>query len=572
MIEPRRQKILVILTAFLLAGVCFVLASAYNFYNQRDNFVKWSSPDETANYFFSKLYAQTGTLSYYEPYNLPAEQIIHPRSFKSDNGLLKPVSFLGMILIYGRLGAVFGIDFMPYLTPLLAAVGVFFFYLLIERWSNSQRLALISAALLTVFPVYLYYSARSFFHNVPFIAFLIIGLYFWSMMVLGERRYDYCFTNVDRTRRLISKLSMAALAGFFIGLSVITRMAEIIWVLPALFLATVVYYRKLDIFKVLVFIAFFWFAILPALSWNKVLYGGFFASGYKEMNQSVSKVLAVSQSGGGQVAIVDRLTQIKDAVFYFGFNPEQSVRMFKYYVVDMFPFLFWPAVLGALFFLINFRKWRRGPVSFLVIWVLVSAVLILYYGSWKFSDNPDPSRLTIGNSYTRYWLPIYLGLIFFAAYAIDLFSRLVLRQSQLLANLSRLMLVLVFSLFSVNFLLFGSEEGLWYSRYNFDNDRQLFNQVMSLTEDQSVIITRYHDKLFFPERRVIVGLFDDANMNRAYARLARYLPVYYFNFRFKPQDIEYLNYYKFKELGIRMKEVKIVSYNLALYQLERIKP
>ncbi|HNX10720.1 MAG TPA: hypothetical protein PKI61_01110 [bacterium] len=571
MINAKGYKILIFSAVLGLAVICFSFSSAYNFYNQRDNFVKWSSPDETANYFFSKLYAQTGTLSYYEPYNLPGEQIIHPRSIKSDGGLLKPVSFLGMILVYGQIAMAAGIGILPYLTPLLAALGVIFFYLLVEKWSNSRRLALIAAALLSVFPVYTYYAARSFFHNVPFIAFVIIGLYFWSLMILGERRYQDCFTNVDKTRRLLGKLLHASLAGFFIGLAIITRTAEALWLVPALFLATIIYYKKLDIFKVAVFVTFLGFAILPVLSWNKVLYGGFFQSGYNEMNQSVAKVLTISQPSGAEVTLVDRLEKIKDAVFYFGLNPKQSILMFKYYVIDMFPYLFWPAVVGGLFWLINIRKRPRSFIVFLILWLFITALLVLYYGSWKFSDNPDPNRLTIGNSYTRYWLPIYLGLIIFAAYGADRFSYLVLRRQKLFANLSCFAMALAFSALSVNFVLFGSEEGLWYSQYNFDTDRQIFNEVIALTEPEAVIITRYQDKLFFPERRVIVGLFDDVNMNQAYARLARYIPVYYFNFRFKSADVEYLNYYKFKELGLKMREVKIVTYNLALYKLERLK-
>ena len=70
----------------LLSFVFFFGVSSYNYKLHSDEYTKWASPDETANYVFTKLYAQTGNLVIFEKYNLVADDIIHPRSFRSDNG------------------------------------------------------------------------------------------------------------------------------------------------------------------------------------------------------------------------------------------------------------------------------------------------------------------------------------------------------------------------------------------------------------------------------------------------------------------------------------------------------
>ena len=40
--------------------------------------------------------------------------------------------------------------------------------------------------------------------------------------------------------------------------------------------------------------------------------------------------------------------------------------------------------------------------------LVVSAWLLVVYGSWWFSDNPDPTAITLGSSYVRYFLPLYI--------------------------------------------------------------------------------------------------------------------------------------------------------------------
>ena len=95
----------------------------------------------------------------------------------------KPVSFLGMMLSYGTIAKIFSWKVIPYLTPLIGALGIVFYYLLIAKIFDKRN-AFLSALVLFSLPVRFYYSARSMFHNVPFVSFLIIGLYF-SMLAIA---------------------------------------------------------------------------------------------------------------------------------------------------------------------------------------------------------------------------------------------------------------------------------------------------------------------------------------------------------------------------------------------------
>ena len=584
----------------ILVITFFIGASSYNYITQQDGFVKWGSPDETANYTFAKLYGQEGKLTIYEKYNLYVNDIIQPRSFRSDFGWLKPVSFLGLILIYGKIVSLTSYKVLPYLTPLFAAVGIVFYYLLIKKifgWRN----ALVSAFLLASFPVYIYYSARSMFHNVLFIVLLIIGLYYGALIA----------KNKVRTKNYKTWL-YAALAGSFVGLAVITRTSELLWIAPMLIILWAFNIKKVGIIKLILFLSFFAFSFTTVFYWNQILYNSPVQGGYPEMNQSIVNITQASSdliksTFSGYLAYhQELLLKLKNNIFYFGFHPRHSLEMFYNYFVKMFYWLFWPAVLGGILFLQKWRKWKRKHWAYLASYFIASLILLFYYGSWGFHDNPDPNQFTIGNSYTRYWLLIYLGALPFVSLFIIKLSRGLLfkynaNPSRLsgtnaanannanelgclrrlvnryirwpgrmfLVNCARAVVVGLIFFISVQFVLFGSEEGLIFAAQKHKQAKNEFDKVLSLTENNAVIITQYHDKLFFPERKVIVGLFDDKNMVARYAKLADYLPVYYYNFILPQDAIDYLNNKRLGEVGLRIEKVKQVAEEFGLYRLEK---
>ena len=540
----------------LLAAVLFFLGTAsFNYFTQKNDFVKWLSPDESANYTFSKLYAQAGRLSFFEKYNLVAGDIIRPRSFRSDYGWLKPVSFLGIILIYGKIASLTSYKVIPYLTPFFAALGLIFYYLLIKE-IFGKRNALIAALFLASFPPLIYYSARSLFHNVLFMVLAMAGFYF---AVVSVKKIKWYWADL-----------LIGLAGAFTGLAIMTRASELIWLAPVWLIIWLFNIKKVGLIKPVIFLFFVLFSLSPMFYYNKILYGAYWQGGYNEMNRSILNMAGAGNAIIKSGEIKNNLIQIKDNFFHFGLQPLKSLKMLYYYFAPIFYWLFWPAVLGWLLLLFKFRKWKKRHFAYFTALAAASAILILYYGSWNFHDNPDPKSFTIGNSYVRYWLPIYLGAMPLAAIFLVKLSNL-FKKKYLIYSVRALAMVLVFVV-SLKFVLTGSAESLIKSAKNQLAARAELNQVVGLTENQAIIITRYHDKLFFPERKVIVGLFDDDNMIKQYAALIRRLPVYYYNFTFPERDINYLNNKRLPEFNLQIAPIEQITKDFTLYRLSLITP
>ena len=570
--------------AVLLVAAAFFVGTAYfNFSTQHQDLVKWNSPDETANYFFSQRLATEGVIAQFEEANVLASDLVMPRSMRSDSGWLKPVSFLGLILLYGYLGAWISPVIIPYLTPFFGALGIIFFFLFLRRLF-SERIAAISAALLAVFPVYFYYSMRSMFHNVLFLVMLIIGAYFLAVAL--NRRFKPIKQNFfkDCPRAATVKGSLLIIfAGFFFGWAIAVRTSEIIWLLPVLGLVALFYWRRLGFSRILLFLAGLFFALLPTLYYNQLLYNSPFYGGYNEMNRSLETISAagnnfVFQSTESLKSAFSALvTTIKDTVFYFGFKPRQSLAMFNYYVVEMFP---WLTVFGALGFLIllllNLKKPAKKYLVYLLSWIFLSGVLILYYGSWRFTDNPNAASHTIGNSYTRYWLPIYLMALPLVALTWELIARGLFyfcrRHSvyRYLVGGSLALIYLIVAFQSFNFLLFSGEESLNNLSYNMAADRQIGRTVLSLTPTEAIILTQYHDKVLFPERRVIMGLMHEPPYYPFLKKLLNHYPVYYLNFTYSEIDLEYLNASRLPEFGLQLEPQKFIGRDFTLYQIKSL--
>jgi hypothetical protein len=564
----------------LIALAFFVATSAFNYYTQEDSYVKFLSPDETSNYFFTNHYAQTGQISVFEPANLVAEEIVHPRSIRSDYGWLKPVSFIGIILVYGKIASFLGVGVIPYLTPFFGAVGIIFFYALVRRLLGPKQ-ALISALLLASFPVYFFYSSRSMFHNILFTVFLLGFTLFASLSIIPRNilqsiKKNRRFWHLKLPRRELMSYIAAFIAGLMLGGAIATRTSELLWLAPTLFVLWLFYARRLDFTKLLLMLAAVILAVLPLLYWNQILYSSPFFGGYGEMNRSI---VQLSQAGGQlvQSTVTGHFAQYKSAVntvwqniFYFGYHPRQSLGMFYHYVLAMFPVFCSLTFLGGIFLLFKLaKKQRRWIYAYLAAWFILSFILVLYYGSWKFNDNPDPTRFTIGNSYTRYWLPLYIMAIPLVSLAISSLARFLAHLMSLKTDfgwsqgIKRSLaatwmivisgiLVFIFTIFT----FFGSEEGLAILYYNHFIDRNNTLSILNETEANSIIITQYHDKQLFPERRIINALLTNNKVNASIGSLLKKYPIYYYNFFFPPQDLQYLNERRLPPYGFNIELIE----------------
>ena len=570
----------------LLAVIFFVSTAAFNYYTQEPDYIKFLSPDETANYFFAHQYAETGEIAVFEPANLVAEEIVHPRSIRSDHGWLKPVSFLGIILVYGKIGSILGTAVIPYLTPFFGALGLLFFYGLIRRLFDRQ-IALISAFLLASFPVYFFYTARSLFHNILFVVFLLGASYFFTLSVPLKNLEKRNFLDWHFSIKSLATYLWSFLAGIFVGGAVGARTSELLWLAPALFIAFLFYARRLNLLRLVLIAAGALLAILPVFYWNQILYSSPFYGGYGEMNKSITEL---SQAGGQllQSAAQGNFTRyqaladtVVKNIFYFGYQPYQSLKMFFYYVVAMFPELCVSALFGILIFTVKvIRRPKRWVYLYLLSWLVISVILVFYYGSWKFNDNPDPRRFTIGNSYTRYWLPMYIMALPFVAIFIAAFARLLARLLKLKPGVAWrsgarkcllggvvILLLGVWIFKALMFTVFGSEEGLLTLYYNHFIDKSNAGAILSATSPESIIVTQYHDKQLFPERRVVNSLLTNDSVNASLGRLLQNYPVYYYNFAFPEKDFRYLNERRLPPFGFIL-ELRARRGSFALYQLK----
>ena len=600
--------IIVILIAIIFAGG----TSSFNYltqsYSPEGDFVKWASPDETANYIFAKLYGQEGRIGFEEAYNRYTEDVMKPRSFRSDWGNLKPVSFLGIIIIFGKIVSLSSYKILPFLTPMFAGVGIIFFYLLVKRiWGKPN--AFISALLLSVFPPYIYFSVRSMFHNILFTVFLIISLYFVILTIKKYQRSKkiklikkFPFIVSERSDRISHHMSpdsitllplrsrvasylketdwlgmlWSLLVGLFLGLAVMTRTSELLWLAPLFLLLWLMNFKKVGFTKLIVALVFTGLAILPMLYHNTLLYSSPILGGYSEMNNSI---VAIKDAGTevwqGQASGANFIQTLSQKIFHFGFDWKQSLKMLNFYYLEMFPIYWWLMLGGLILFILNFKTRKYKEWQWLLASGLVSIILVLYYGSWEFFDNPDKTAHTIGNSYTRYWLPMYLGAIPLASMFILALSR---NLSEYWKKINtncfrwalRIVAITIIGFFTISFVWSGSSEGLSRLYGQQVKAKIVQHRILELTQPNSTIITRYHDKLLFPERKVIVGLFDDQNMNAIYARLLNYLPVYYYNFTLPEKDLDYLNDRRLREAGMGIEEVEEVGDGFMLYRLYKI--
>lgn len=364
----------------------------------------FNSPDETANYIFAKNFAQNGSLAIDESLSELANKQIQPRSVNiNQSGQIVPQGFIGQPWLYGLIGRVFGVWIIEFITPLLAVLGVLAFYGLVKFYFK-RSIAMCSAILLAIHPVYFFYSARTMMNTVPMVSLLLIGLYFFH-----------------RNRGFGSY----GLAGLFVALSLAVRMSELMWVVAILLIVLIANYKKIK-WKSLVFgVVIMVLVFVPVLQQNKNLYGGYLSTGYAKLDQDYEagvEYLDVEKASSAfdkenQALIVKPAKSVGYALKMlfvpFGFHEKLIAQNFYKYVLYIFWWLSVPMLLGAVWLMR--RLWQKeenkNKLTYLLFFGVSSALLLIYYGSWwlyLYHDRVDLYKPTIDISYVRYFLPIYI--------------------------------------------------------------------------------------------------------------------------------------------------------------------
>jgi len=497
------------------------------------------SPDETANAFFAKTFVRDGSLSVYEPMNAVLGDALHPRSIVSVGGRLVPGSFIGLPVIFGAIAALAGYWSLPLLTPLLAALAVLAWYGTVKKIFDRET-ALLSAVLLAIHPAWWYYSARSFMPNVPFVALLILAAYVLVVRPSRTRR----FAIVDPT-----------LAGALAGLALFIRPSEAIWLALATVAATFPLLmgrrgqgwssRK----SIAAFLVGFAVAIVPLFAFNAATYGSPLTTGY---------TVVANAEAGGTVATAPAVTPPRhDSVapspfFPFGLSRHNVKANLLSYGFELF---WWLTILALIGFPLAFprkslaKEHNAARKSYLAFAIVASAYLALMYGSWTFFDNPDPTQVTIGNSHVRYWLPAFALATPFCALGIRWISRRAI--TDLAQRMAVVILVVLCLGLSVRVAFLSSQDGIVAAANGLAESRETRAAVLASTEKDAIIVVDRADKLFFPFRRVLYPLRDEATY-ALMPRIALRVPLYYYGITLPQTDVDYLNGDKLAKLGLKI--------------------
>lgn len=462
-----------VLAALGVGLVFFAMASALAPGNQK----KFSSPDETANYLLIRSVADGDGLALASPLT-SAGGIVGPRSMVKADGELLPGSFLGIVLLYGSIAGIIGSWSIPFLTPLFSSIALVCLFFGFRKFFRED-IALLSTILVAVHPAFWYYSSRGMYHNVLAVDSAIIGFFF------------LLHASFRRSSRRVSLL-WYAISGIALGCAVAVRTSEAAWIGAVAVILLIAQRRTVDWrigFGTLLLGAVVPMAVIFGVNSN--VYGQPLTFGYSRETIATSSVASVAAGLGSKIA---------DLFFPFGIHPREIAVNFWNYGIK----LFWlPSILSLYGALALLRKnGNRAERFYLLVYCIVGAWLLAYYGSWNIQDSPDPNAVTIGTSYVRYWLPIYVLAMPFTAYAIDSIAANVGRSRRIVA----IGIFVAVILSSIMLTVLDKDEGLATMRRATIEYRRLGQKAASMTPAGSVVITGSGDKIFFPERSVVVDV------------------------------------------------------------------
>jgi hypothetical protein len=525
----------------LLLGLIFF--GVYSFLAVNRGTPKFTWPDETANYFFIKNYISHGNFSVAEPLNKIASNIIKPRSFNVYQGNLVPGSFLGLLLIFGLIGKIITINLVLFLTPLLAAIAVIFFYKILLH-IFKPNIAFISSLLLFVNPAWCYYANFAMLPNVSFLAFLLIGFCF-ILKIANQPKND---------------IRWLSLGSFSISLALIIRTNEFLWVLAILLFLGTIYFKKIRWYYPLIFIGVCVLVFLPIFYYNNSTFGSPLSFGYLKLEQGDSLVqqLPPEFSNANHPGFINF---IKFLVFPFGFSPLNSaVNIYKYYA-SLLWWLFIPMLLGIFSLIKNFQK--QAKAVYLLIFLCLSGYLILYYGSWVFEDKMTLSLNKIGISYVRYFLPIYI--LATPLVAVFYFNLINLLKAKKIKIIMVLFLIASNLFLTYNLLYRSGNDNLAKMKKTIQDYQYISQQINTITEPDAIIISQRSDKIFFPERKVIGKWTYDEISNWQNLLLAGH-PLYYYAYE-SPADLDEFSYNIAVDFNLELVDEIKINDNDRLYKL-----
>jgi len=554
--KDRKRKFLIALTALAIGSAFFL---AYSFLPLTAP-LRFNSPDENANYFFSGTFVDGSRLWSFEPLDLAVPGLVHPRSMRIIDNFLVPVGFIGLPVIFGSIAKVAGMGAVPFLTPLFAVLAAAAFASIVGRFFG-RRTGVLSGLLLLVCPVWWYEASRTLMPNILFVSLAVFAAWFLLTAPVLAARAGKPRKSYDLVWR-----ADGALAGLCFGLALAVRPSEVYWLALIAAVLFVANRRKLPWSRLALFILFAAGILLPFFGMNKALYGNWLGTGYA-VSAGEQAVASLPAGHGARL-----LGGLQPYLFPLGFAPRTAWHNFWLYGARFF--WFWTLLVGISAAAAVFAAWRRrraakpldrNAVVYALVLGLTSVWLVLFYGSWTIQDNPDPTAVTIGTSYFRYWLPIFLLSVVPAAWALGAAAERLAGRWCIPALAA---VIAVLAAVSAHAIFTAPQEGLLVLRDNLRRYDSEVKQVLAKTEKNALIVVDRADKLFFPDRSVIYPLRSEQTY-AALGDLGRHVPLYYFGIAFPEKDLEYLRQEKLPPLGLTIEPVLSFGEE-ALYALPRL--
>ncbi len=427
-------------------------------------YLGYPSPDEQVAATFMKRVRDGLPLPIPEQLSETLENILHPRSTTVVNSTIVPQGFPLQMVLWGTLSRITHLPY-PLFTPLLGALALPLLFPLFQL-SFSSRVAFFVALLSMVHPAVLYYTSRGLYSNAPQLFLLIIALYF--------------FTRNTRGRWLFG--------GALLGVAVALRPSELIWIAPMLLVFA--WWSSGSLSRANVSLAFLAFSLIGfgVLLYQRNLYGG--------------ALLGYSFSSAASVIVGDSWSL-------------EAVR--KHAQAYLLSLLWWwtiPAVGGAFLFLRTPRDRQAPRRRYAILAFLVTAVLLLFYGSWNLRDTVSEEGITIGTSFVRYWLPIFILTL--PLTAVGLIS----------LQLPRV----VVSFFVFVSLLYPTVWGFESLAHNLKQARAnqtILKRAKQRLPPDAVLLVERSDKIFWPEYRVISGETEQQKVRLILPKVLGRAPLYF---------------------------------------------
>lgn len=500
-----------------------------------------NQPDESVNYYFIREFVLRDNFRVPEPFSLITANQVHPRSTTIIYGAMAPIGFPGIIILFGivlkLLTRIFGSAYFNYfavaLTPLLGALLPILLFKFFKNLTNI-RTAFLTALLAYIMPCWWYYSSRPFQHNVLFVFLFVCFLLAGARVILTNNKKMGWFWSV--------------ISGLCLGFSIYTRPNEAVWLLPLALLLMYYFRKKLNWVSIMLF-----FSVLLFVGWlfaatQMIYYGHLFGSGY---------VRPQADGSGGVLSSRGTWTLMKQILLPFGFHIKTMLNTFWHYGGTLF--LAW-FIFSLLSFFVGFTRNRQDddvllPKVYYVFYFFFAFYLLAYYGSWRFTDNVM-NLPSIGTSYARYFLPVYIfGLPILAEWLAGLYDWNKFGKVVTVISVAIL-------LFSSYCAVFAPLEGLNSIKSTVSAYNEWQGAVYSHTEANSVIVTRYADKYLFPGRKIIAGWSGQEAKQAINALVARDVPVYWF-------DLKQLKIPVFEK--VKLSDTILTIDNLELRRFDPIK-